>query len=183
MAWKDTEQGKEWMRKYNRERYTKVSSEERNRRYRQWYAKAGSKKRVTARQRKAYAENRGGMREKHAAAREKRLKDDAAKINLREYMRGWKHKNKFGLVDGEYDRMFEKQDGVCAICRKPETRKVRGIVVALSVDHDHETGRVRGLLCQSCNQAIGLMQDDPTRLLAAASYLSGKKTRSRRKAC
>jgi len=60
---------------------------------------------------------------------------------------------------------------VCAICEKPETAKRSGKVVPLSVDHNHQTGKPRGLLCAACNRAIGLMQEDPQRLEAAARYL------------
>lgn len=79
----------------------------------------------------------------------------------------------FGITLEQYNEMFERQGGVCAICKKPETWLYRDKVRALAVDHDHETGRVRGLLCGNCNRAIGQMLDDPERLRRAADYLEG----------
>ncbi len=66
----------------------------------------------------------------------------------------------------EYDDMDSRQGGVCAICLKPCRRFKR-----LSIDHDHKTGAVRGLLCQSCNAGIGNLRDDPEILAAAKAYL------------
>jgi hypothetical protein len=71
----------------------------------------------------------------------------------------------YGVSEGLYQTLLDKQDGRCAICgRLPDKRK-------LGVDHNHETGEVRGLLCQQCNHAIGLLGDDPQRLQAAIDYL------------
>lgn len=79
----------------------------------------------------------------------------------------------YGIAREEYEEMDCAQSGVCAICEQPETRLHRsGKVKALSVDHDHDTGAVRGLLCSACNTAIGLLGDDPDRLVAAAFYLA-----------
>ena len=70
-----------------------------------------------------------------------------------------------GLVSPEeYDRMVWDQLGLCAICLR-----VPG--GPFHIDHDQATGRVRGLLCRSCNIALGLMQDDPERLRRAAAYV------------
>lgn len=77
----------------------------------------------------------------------------------------------YGLTHGDYLAMFDAQAGVCAICQQPETMTYRGNVKTLCVDHDHETGRVRGLLCAACNFALGKFQDDPARLRTAAEYL------------
>lgn len=78
----------------------------------------------------------------------------------------------FGIDAEEYARMEAAQGGVCAICREPETVTSRnGFVKALAVDHDHDSGAVRGLLCSRCNTAVGLMQDDTARLRAAVAYL------------
>ena len=76
----------------------------------------------------------------------------------------WKH----GMSIEDYDTLLEKQNGVCAICMEPETG-VEG--QRLAVDHDHETGRVRGLLCRKCNLGIGNLDDDPSLLWKALEYL------------
>jgi len=67
----------------------------------------------------------------------------------------------------EYERLRTLQNGLCAICGKPPTAKKK----FLSVDHDHETGLVRGLLCFNCNLALGHFQDDLTLVEKAANYL------------
>ena len=68
--------------------------------------------------------------------------------------------------------MKKAQGGKCAICREKETRKRRGRIARLSVDHDHSTGDIRGLLCTRCNTAIGLLEDDITLLKNAIDYLN-----------
>jgi len=77
---------------------------------------------------------------------------------------------KHGLTLEAYDKMFEQQNGVCAICGLPETRKNQYGTRKLSVDHDHLTGKVRGLLCSNCNQGIGHLKSDEhgTEILCAA---------------
>ncbi len=78
---------------------------------------------------------------------------------------------KYGLsVDG-YNSMLLEQGGVCAICRRPESQVMKGTRQSLTVDHDHETGHVRGLLCGNCNRGMGQLGDDAVRLRAAAEYL------------
>lgn len=80
-------------------------------------------------------------------------------------------RKKFNIGVAEYDAMLAAQDGVCDICKKPEAVVIRGKVIFLSVDHDHDTGAVRGLLCSHCNHAIGKFGDDVELLSSAASYL------------
>lgn len=86
----------------------------------------------------------------------------------------WTHRHgpwlkyRYGITLAEYDRMLAEQGGVCAICQRPPTAHIRAR--RLSVDHDHGTGRVRGLLCDACNRGIGSIPD-PTWLQNAASYL------------
>lgn len=80
-------------------------------------------------------------------------------------------KKLYGLSEAEYEAMFEAQGGVCAICKRPETTKNQYGVMRLSVDHDHQTGRVRELLCGKCNLVLGTLHDDPARLLAMLEYL------------
>jgi len=64
--------------------------------------------------------------------------------------------------------MRKRQRSRCAICGTPEDRTPKK---RLHVDHDHETSRVRGLLCSQCNTGLGQFKDDPQRLLAAIEYL------------
>ena len=76
----------------------------------------------------------------------------------------------FGLAD--LKRLIEKQKGLCAVCGKPETTRGRkGGVKLLAVDHDHQTKKVRELLCQACNRMLGYARDDREILLKAADYL------------
>ena len=80
---------------------------------------------------------------------------------------------RYGITLEQYDDMMLKQDGVCAICKQRETMKNKhGITVNLSVDHDHETGQVRGLLCRNCNVGLGNFSDDIRVMRVAISYLS-----------
>lgn len=77
----------------------------------------------------------------------------------------------FGIGLEEYDQMLEAQGGVCAICSQEETTVRQGRLQSLSVDHCHDTGKIRGLLCNSCNRALGKFKDSIEHLLAAAAYL------------
>jgi hypothetical protein len=85
-------------------------------------------------------------------------------------------KNRFGITLEDYLAMFQRQGGVCAVCGNHETcRDSRNPtqIRALAVDHNHETGVVRGLLCHACNLGIGSLKDDPTLLAKAIAYLQG----------
>jgi len=77
-------------------------------------------------------------------------------------------KSRYGITIEEYDEAFELQDGACAICMKPQKRR-------LSVDHDHATGNFRGLLCVSCNFGLGSFKEDQEILMAAIGYLDDHK--------
>lgn len=72
-----------------------------------------------------------------------------------------------GVVDG----LVVAQHRKCAICQESGVGRGRAGYRPLAVDHDHKTGAVRGLLCYSCNVALGHFRDDPARLEAAAAYL------------
>jgi hypothetical protein len=77
-------------------------------------------------------------------------------------------KQQYGMTVAEYTAMLQSQGGVCGICRcLPEQTGLRRLVV----DHDHATGRVRGLICQSCNLGLGRFKDDPSILVSAIKYL------------
>ena len=78
-------------------------------------------------------------------------------------------KRNYGMTFAKYEQMLDDQKGVCAICsaEPPDHHKKR-----LNIDHCHTTGRVRGLLCDACNRALGLFKDSPDVLLKAISYLA-----------
>jgi len=82
----------------------------------------------------------------------------------------WAHR---GLSVEGYLQMRADQGDRCGICGKVETVQdgKSGKVKALAVDHDHETGQIRKLLCNNCNRGLGLFQDDPELLAKAADYL------------
>lgn len=87
-----------------------------------------------------------------------------AKIAKRRY-----NMRRYDMTLEQYDLILETQGGVCFLCLRPPTDK------RLAVDHDHKTGRVRGLLCSACNLALGLIESVPdpfSTLKAMATYLS-----------
>ena len=81
------------------------------------------------------------------------------------YARRYALKKLYGITPEQWDRMYEAQDGQCLICGTSPARK------RLHVDHDHETGRVRGLLCSGCNSGIAHLRHDPQLLSKAIAYL------------
>ena len=87
-------------------------------------------------------------------------------IARRQYGQRYELRKFYGLTVEDYGRMVVEQNGLCAICKQPERQRTR-----LSVDHDHKTGVVRGLLCHRCNRTLGGVNDDVSILLAAKEYL------------
>ncbi len=82
----------------------------------------------------------------------------------------------YGITLEDYNRLFEWQHGVCAICGNAETIiMTNGKIKPLSVDHSHSDKHTRGLLCQRCNALLGMANDNVDRLLRAANYLEGVK--------
>lgn len=77
----------------------------------------------------------------------------------------------YGINFADYQRMLIEQKGVCAICEQPETKVEKGSIRMLSVDHNHKTGVVRGLLCANCNLAVGYACDSVDILGKAITYL------------
>lgn len=76
-------------------------------------------------------------------------------------------KRRYGIDEKQYNELFQKQKGFCAICNRHQSNLEK----RLSVDHDHKTGKIRGLLCNPCNIAIGNFEDDINRLQGAIRYL------------
>jgi hypothetical protein len=100
----------------------------------------------------------------------------AAKVRMsqvpRAIMRDRALRYAYGVDSKWYAEQLAKQNGVCAICHKPETKFMKGTLMRLAVDHCHDTGKVRGLLCQACNRGIGCFNHDPMLLRSAIEYLS-----------
>jgi len=80
-------------------------------------------------------------------------------------------KRTFKIDLDKYTEMYDQQNGVCAICDKPETAVIRGKLMSLAVDHCHTSGKIRGLLCAHCNQGIGKFEEDINRMRRAIEYL------------
>lgn len=92
--------------------------------------------------------------------------DRALWLDLDKHLR-----RKFGISAEEYMLLLDEQDGRCKIClRTPEEVGDKGCP-RLAVDHDHETGAVRGLLCRPCNAGLGHFQDSPELMASAINYL------------
>lgn len=94
-----------------------------------------------------------------AKGRERRRRPE-----VKERRKRVRNARRYGLTIDEYDALFEAQGGLCAICGEPDVTGRR-----VAVDHDHVTGRVRGLLCGRCNMFVGLIERGL--LDAALSYL------------
>ena len=73
-------------------------------------------------------------------------------------------KHTYGISSSDYEDMYQKQSGKCAICSLQDK---------LYIDHCHDTGAIRGLLCNKCNSGIGFLNDDPNLLHNAYKYLRG----------
>jgi hypothetical protein len=82
--------------------------------------------------------------------------------------KNWHLKKTYGITLDEYKTIVMEQGGVCAVCLKNEKQHYR----QLAVDHDHTTGKVRGLLCHDCNRALGFLKDDVNYLKRAIEYLN-----------
>lgn len=95
------------------------------------------------------------------------------KERAKENRHRWNLGATYGITPEQYQEMLTAQGGVCAVCGldEPNEHGRTGTKFRLSVDHCHETGRVRGLLCQKCNRAIGLLNDNVDLLRKAIDYL------------
>lgn len=122
-----------------------------------WYE--GNRDREIARV-KAWQE---ANRDRHLAnQRERRTRPEVKARERDAHLR-----RKFGITAETYDEMLAGQGGVCAICERPPRDDI-----SLHVDHEHGTGRVRGLLCFRCNNALGDFEDDAALLLRAVHYVT-----------
>lgn len=117
--------------------------------------------------RKYASEWRAKNPEKARASQQKYVENNAERvIRIR-----WKSriKARYGMTEDDYIVMLAAQDGLCAICKSSDPGHGNTF---FCVDHNHDTGVVRGLLCKDCNTGIGMLKDSPTVLRSAIEYLS-----------
>lgn len=135
-----------------------------------------NKEKILQRKRKLYQENKEERREKQ------REYHYANRVERNEYskkyhaLNGDRHKErcrkadlkrKFNITIEDYDILFEKQNGCCGICNNPQEK----FEFRLAVDHDHETGEVRGLLCSRCNLGLAKFGDNIEGIMKVVKYL------------
>lgn len=120
-------------------------------------------------QRKGKPERTDERRKADLEAYRRRVATPEGRARVSAVQRATNIKKKYGITVAEFDAKLIEQGGVCAICRTAEAGGRYGI---WHIDHDHETGAVRGLLCTDCNLGLGRFRDDPVVLSAAVAYLS-----------
>jgi hypothetical protein len=128
-------------------------------------------------------ENPEKWREIDRRAKRKARQDPEKNLRTLTYQQQYREENrrtlsdkerqrKFGITPERYSELLKSQNGTCAICKQPETATRMGKVKALAVDHCHQSGAVRGLLCADCNMGIGKLKEDPLVFQSAIQYLS-----------
>jgi len=133
-----------------------------------------NKERCNAYQKQWHAKNMDKVR----ASRTKWIKNNKDKV--RASFNAWRKRNpewtrdqhyrlKFGITLDQYNSMGDAQNWVCKICGQKQSEHPSK---ALCLDHDHATGKVRGLLCFACNRGLGGFRDNPEWLMNACKYLA-----------
>lgn len=167
-AWKlaNRERVREKAREWRRANPEKVKAQIKRRQYTADPAKARARAlaRYHANPEKIKAKNNAWRRANPDRVREHHKR---GALRRREY----KLKQQYGLTIVAYNDLVEASNGLCAVCNKPP-RGTRS-ATKLHVDHCHNTGRVRGLLCHACNVALGMARDNPDTLRRLAMYLEG----------
>lgn len=88
-----------------------------------------------------------------------------------EKIRDTKLKQAYGVGIDYYDAKLKEQNGVCGACKKNARNMWRGKLVRMALDHDHKTGKPRGILCIKCNRALGLLEENPTTINNLIDYI------------
>jgi hypothetical protein len=140
----------------------------------EWYA--ANRAQITAGRRLKYAEDKERISMERRAA----YKPGPTSRKIKNYKKNHYQKNKayyrerslnrtFGITTADYDKLLTVQGGVCAGCQSPSTNEKR--TKNFCVDHDHKTGKIRGLLCGPCNRGLGYLHDSPELLERLAAYV------------
>lgn len=189
MPYKDRERRLQYNREYSKERtkkgltanrWAKSNPKQRANRVKanaKWRAKNVEKVRVQGRA--FYCKHRA-KRQAHSREKYHRRKKNEGRSFMDQNVaraKRWYKANPYyhyGMTMDDYDALLTKQGGRCAICRKPPNPQ--GYRKRLCVDHEHATGRIRGLLCNQCNAGIGQFRDDPEVLRQAAAWLESQQS-------
>lgn len=127
----------------------------------EWRAK--NREHVSAKAREYYQRNKHRINTPERYAKQnadRRVKNAVDPLSVRRR----NLQSKFGLTLEQHGEMLAQQNYRCAVCQQFSEKM-------LAVDHDHETGQIRGMLCRGCNTALGLLKEDPLRIRALATYV------------
>jgi hypothetical protein len=105
--------------------------------------------------------NKAKIKKNHASWKKKNPE------SYRRANRNYRLKKEYGITESDYGLLLESQGGRCGICRRHQDE----LKYRLNVDHDHDTGEVRGLLCSRCNVSLGVFGDSVDGLMVAIAYL------------
>lgn len=100
-------------------------------------------------------------------------RSDGLSGQCRTCQRAHHYRRKYGISIADYDLMFAKQGGRCAICGTDDLGRRTSKPGVFHIDHCHDTGKVRGLLCGDCNTGLGCFKDDTGLMQRAQEYLNG----------
>ena len=167
---KRTDSLREYQRKWAANRRSKMTESEREE------ERSKNRQRRASRTPEAHEKNRQYNRAYFASlSPEKRKQYSASSVfktpeqkqNRSRYMRSRNLKLKYGMTTSDWSTLFAAQGESCAICKSPKP----GNKLGWSTDHDHLTGKVRGILCRSCNLMLGNAEDNAERMQLAVAYL------------
>ena len=160
---------KEYTKKYNKEHKEKQREYQRN-----YFVKNKDEIRRKGRERHSKHKEEDAIRSKKYRDEHKQQRSDYGKKYRLEHKNQIKEKNrvghlkrKFGMTLEDYNLLFEIQKGQCAICGRHQ----KELKQALSIDHNHDTGEIRGLLCHECNETLGYAKENTEILANAIIYL------------
>ena len=150
-----SEKGQTYYQKYKEENKERLKEY-----YKQFNLK--NKERISKRRKKHRLEHRDEMNAKaRIYNQEHREELRQSRVKRKDKIREYNLKRKYNITDTQYNELLVRQNDSCAVCLKSETSKDKSQnIKPLSVDHDHITGKVRGLLCNNCNRGLGNFNDD-----------------------
>lgn len=119
------------------------------------------------RYRRSWCKECSAIRRQKQRIKRKKINPEKEKLKYRKFHL----KTNFNLTLDDYDKLFQQQNGICAVCKNPEIAKNQFGNKRLAVDHNHLTGKIRGLLCSKCNGGLGNFDDNIDLLLNAIEYL------------